>query len=78
MGFQVNVQSLQGQATKGSVVLNLADPAVDNPFEAPATFTDVPLAELAGGVGMGADDGFPDDGLSDDGLTIVTPAPLVP
>jgi hypothetical protein len=66
IGFQVNVQTLQGQATKASIVLNLADPAVDNPFAAPATFTDVPITELMGGDNSGG------------GASFATPAPTAP
>jgi hypothetical protein len=72
VGLQLSVQTLQGESTKASVVLNLMDPPAGNPFEAPATFTDVPLAELTGGDNIGGDDG------SGGGVTFATPAPMAP
>jgi hypothetical protein len=66
--FQLNVQSVTGQTTKASVVLNLMDPPAGNPFEAPATFTEVPLSELTGGDTTGGDG-------SGGGVSLPTTAP---
>lgn len=46
VGLQITGQTLQGSTTKASLVVNLTEPAVADPFAAPATFTDVPLKEL--------------------------------
>ena len=73
VGFQLNVQSLQGETTKAIVVLNLMEPPAGDPFEAPATFTDVPLGELTGGDNTGGD-----DGSGGGGFTVATPAPMAP
>jgi len=48
VGLLLNGQTLQGQITKGSLVVNLSEPADADPFAAPTTFTDVPLKELIG------------------------------
>ncbi len=77
VGFQLNVQTLTGQTTKASVVLNLADPPAGNPFEAPATFTDLPLSELVGGDNSGGD-GSGGGGGSGGGVSLPTTAPLPP
>jgi hypothetical protein len=48
VGLLLNGQTLQGQITKGSLVVNLSEPTDADPFAAPTTFTDVPLKELIG------------------------------
>lgn len=71
VGFAVNFRSVQAPVTHLGLTLNLAEPAIADPFAPPGTYTDVPLKDL---LGLGASGGSGASG----GLTLATPAPMAP
>jgi len=73
VSLEMNVRTVQAPATHFGATLLLGEPAIAEPFVAPATYTEVPLKDL---LGLGATGGGGSSGSG--GAGMATPAPMAP
>jgi hypothetical protein len=73
VSIELNLRTVQAPATHFGATLLLSEPAMVDPFTAPATYTEVPLKDL---LGIGATGGGGSSGAG--GAVMATPAPMAP